>query len=99
MSAFSGTLDVSTIKEAVCAYVDAMKQRGVTVEHIMIDIKHAAEHDESALVSALKQGDYDAYDAGRRLLDRALTWCVDHYYWTERAAPQDSALSDRGSAP
>lgn len=79
-AAFSvSPLDESQLKNAICAYVDEAKRQGWVVERVIVDIKRMAEIEEGPLAQAR--------DATKRLdaqalISRAVTWAVDHYYWT-----------------
>lgn len=72
-------VDESRLKGAICAYVDEAKRQGWPVERVIVDIKRLAEIEDGPLMQAR--------DATKRLdvqalVSRAVTWAVDHYYWT-----------------
>jgi hypothetical protein len=65
------------LREEVCAYVDAARQRGDPVERVIIDLKrelHAA-------------GVIDRYadPHERALAESVVRWCIERYYGAERA--------------
>lgn len=87
-SAFlSERIDRSTIKDAVCAYVDEMKRLGASVERIIIDIKRIAEHEEGPIRRSLLD-DPHARSEARQIVEAAVTWCVEYYYWTQTTDPR-----------
>jgi hypothetical protein len=72
-------IDESQLKNAICAYVDECKRQEWPVERIIVDIKRLAEIPDGPILQAR--------DATKRLdaqalISRAITWAVDHYYWT-----------------
>ena len=61
----------------MCAYVDSGKEVGWPVERSIIYVKRLAELDTraDALTDSVKRAEV------QRAVERAITWCVQHYYW------------------
>lgn len=79
-AAFSvSPIDESRLKSAVCGYVDEAKRHGWPVERVIVDIKRMAEIEEGPVMQAREAT--KRLDA-QALVSRAVTWAVDHYYWT-----------------
>ena len=72
-------VDESQLKNAICGYVDEAKRQGWAVERVIVDIKRMAEIEEGPLVQAR---DATTRLNAQALISRAVTWAVDHYYWT-----------------
>ena len=79
--AFSASpMDESFLKNVVCAYVDEAKRMGWPVERVIVDIKRIAEVEDGPLFQS--RGDAAKRLDAHALISRAVTWAVDHYYWT-----------------
>ena len=74
------------LKAAVCAYADEAKRLGWPVERVIIEIKRISEA-EGGLVH--RSDPIDRIE-GQRIVERVVTWCVEHYY---RAVPRSSRQS------
>ena len=74
------------LKAAVCDYVDEAKQLGWPVERVIIEIKRLSEVGDGSLHRL------ELYDRiqGQRIVERVVTWCVEHYY---RAVPRSPRTS------
>jgi hypothetical protein len=72
-------VDEVELKSAVSAYVDDAKAVGWPVERVIIFIKRIAEVEQSAKWSS----DPMKRSEAQHLLARAVTWCVQHYYWSD----------------
>lgn len=75
--------DESEIRNAVCAFVDVVKPLGWTVERVLIEVKRIAEIEEGFLFRARLQRGVEQREA-ERVLERTVSWCIDHYFWTPR---------------
>jgi hypothetical protein len=73
--------DDDGLKAAVCDYADEAKRLGWPVERVIIEIKRIFEVEEAPL---FRPEPYDRLQ-GQRLVERVVTWCVEHYY---RAHPR-----------
>ena len=71
-------VDEGALRDAVCAYVDEMKQLGAPVERVIIDIKRVMHVDEARGLRDPKRPD------ARRLAEDAVSWCIAHYYKGKR---------------
>jgi hypothetical protein len=71
--------DEVELKAAVAAYVDEAKALGWPVERVIIFVKRLAEIEQGA---ANWSRDPLKRSAAQQLLDRAVTWSVQHYYWS-----------------
>jgi hypothetical protein len=79
-AAFSASpVDESQLRNAICGYVDEAKRQGWAVERVIVDIKRMAEIEEGPVMRAREAT--TRLDA-QALVSRAVTWAVDHYYWT-----------------
>jgi hypothetical protein len=79
-AAFSvAPVDESMLKNAICGYVDEAKRMGWPVERVIVDIKRMAEAGDGPLMQAR---DATTRLDAQALISRAVTWAVDHYYWT-----------------
>lgn len=76
-------IDDDVLKSAVCAYADEAKRLGWPVERVIIEIKRMSEI-ESGPIYRQERSDRTQ---GQRIVERVVTWCVEHYY---RAAPRAS---------
>jgi hypothetical protein len=72
-------IDESQLKNAICAYVDECKRLEWPVERIIVDIKRLAEIPDGPILQAR---DATTRLDAQALVSRAITWAVDHYYWT-----------------
>lgn len=64
-----------SLKSAVWAYVDEMKNSGATVERTIVDIKRIAEA-EGITAAPGHRLDMSASTP----LSRAITWCIERYF-------------------
>jgi hypothetical protein len=74
-------IDENVLKAAVCDYADEAKRLGWPVERVIIEIKRISEIEEGPL---RRGAPYDRIQ-GQRIVERVVTWCVEHYY---RAVPR-----------
>ena len=74
------------LKAAVCAYADEAKRMAWPVERVIIDIKRISE----AAGGAMNRTDPIDRMHGQRIVERVVTWCVEHYY---RAVPRSARQS------
>lgn len=74
-------IDDEALKAAVSAYADEAKRLGWPVERVIISIKRISEVEDGLLYRP------DPFDRaeGQRIVERVVTWCVEHYY---RAVPR-----------
>jgi hypothetical protein len=80
-AAFTATHpDESEIRTAVCAFVDVVKPLGWPVERILVDVKGLATGEDSFLFRAWQSSAEQR--AAEGVLERAVTWCIEHYFWT-----------------
>lgn len=79
-------IDEIVLKEAVCDYADEAMRLGWPVERVIIEIKRISEVDEGPLRSP------EPYDRiqGQRIVERVVTWCVEHYYRAVSRSPRSS---------
>jgi hypothetical protein len=82
-------IDDNLLKVAVCDYADEAKSLGWPVERVIIEIKRISEVEEGPLY---RPEPYDRLQ-GQRLVERVVTWCVEHYY---RAVPRSQRSSPPG---
>lgn len=75
--------DESEIRSAVCAFVDVVKPLGWTIERVLVEVKRIAEIEDGFLSRARLRRGVDQRDA-ERVLERTVSWCIDHYFWTPR---------------
>jgi hypothetical protein len=79
-SALTGhPIDESSLRVAVCGYVDAAKALGWPVERVIIELKRVAEVENGPVHHSADPA--DRID-GQRLVARAVSWSVEHYFWT-----------------
>jgi hypothetical protein len=64
----------------VCAYVDEMKKIDASVSRIIVDIKRMAAVEGGPLHRADASRDANNQAAAKRLLDDAVTWCIERSY-------------------
>ena len=69
-------LDDEALKIAVCAFADEGKRLGWPVERVIIEIKRISEVEDGPLY---RPEPLDRI-AGHRIVERVVTWCVEHYY-------------------
>jgi hypothetical protein len=74
-------IDDNVLRTAVCDYADEAKNLGWPVERVIIEIKRIAEIEEGPLY---RPEPFDRLQ-GQRIVERVVTWCVEHYY---RAVPR-----------
>jgi hypothetical protein len=72
-------LDETTLKSAVCEFVDETRVLGWPVERIITTVKRVAEVEDGAIYSGLVS-DVDSRTEARRLISRLVTYCVERYY-------------------
>jgi hypothetical protein len=76
--------DESEIRNAVCALVDAAKPLGWPVERLIVEVKRLAEVENGFLFRARLSR--QARREAEAVLERAVTWCIEHYFWTPPAS-------------
>ena len=69
----------SGLYDAVCAYVDAERERAEPAERIIVSIKAIAERARIA-ASRIRKSAPLAMSDRDALLSRAVTWCIERYY-------------------
>ena len=74
-------IDDDVLKAAVFGYADEAKRLGWPVERVIIDIKRISEVEEGPI---RRPHPFDRAE-GQRIVERVVTWCVEHYY---RAGPR-----------
>ena len=72
-------IDESQLRNAICGYVDEAKRMGWAVERVIVDIKRMSEIEDGPVMQAR---DATTRLDAQALVSRAVTWAVDHYYWT-----------------
>ena len=77
-------VDDSAMKAAVCAYVDEKKKLGWAPERVILEIKRFATAEGSFIFRA-RFLDHTALAEAEGITSRAVTWCIEHYFWTGRA--------------
>jgi len=65
------------LRDAVCDYVDAARQRADPVERVIIDLKQ-----EMRAAGAI---DRYAHPKERELAESVIRWCIQRYYGSARA--------------
>ena len=65
------------LRSAVCAFVDSARALGWPVERVIIEIKRIAEVEEGPVNRWANSS--DRLD-GQRVVARAVSWCVEHYF-------------------
>jgi hypothetical protein len=73
-------IDEAELKSAVAAYVDDAKAAGWPVERVIIFVKRIAEIEQGV---AKWSADPLKRSIEQQLVARAVTWCVQHYYWSD----------------
>ena len=76
-------VDGDALKSAVCVYVDEMKKIGAPVERVIVDIKRIAEAELGPARSVGRGSPQLPSEESVAALSRAVTWCIEHYYWTD----------------
>jgi hypothetical protein len=76
--------DESEIRNAVCAFVDAVKPLGWSIERVVVEVKRVAEVEDGFLFQARRARGTEMLGA-ERMLERTVTWCIEHYFWTPGA--------------
>jgi hypothetical protein len=69
--------EAESLRDAVCEYVDAARQRGAPVERVIIDLKQ-----EMRAAGAI---DRYANPKERDLAEAVIRWCIQRYYGSARA--------------
>jgi hypothetical protein len=67
-----GLIDTEPLREAVCAYVDAARERGDRVERVIIDLKRMMELSGVWRRSASRKEE--------AIAEGVIRWCIDRYY-------------------
>ena len=75
-----GAVETEPLREAVCGYVDAARDRGEPVERVIVDLKRMMELSGGWRRSASR--------AEEAVAEGVIRWCIDRYY-----RPADSRLS------
>lgn len=65
------------LRSAVCAFVDSARAQGWPVERVIVEVKRIAEVEEGPVNRWTNAS--DRLD-GQRLVTRAVSWCVQHYF-------------------
>jgi hypothetical protein len=71
-SSLRSRADAAALRDAVCAYVDAARQRGEAVEHVIIELKQ--EMRAAGVVDRYANKDE------RMLAESVIRWCIERYY-------------------
>jgi len=66
-----------TLRDTVCEYVDAARQRGDPVERVIIDLKQ-----EMRAAGAI---DRYAHPKERELAESVISWCIQRYFGSARS--------------
>jgi hypothetical protein len=66
-----------TLRDTVCEYVDAARQRGDPVERVIIDLKQ-----EMRAAGAI---DRYAHPKERELAESVIRWCIQRYFGSVRS--------------
>jgi hypothetical protein len=69
----------SGLYDAICAYVDAERERAEPAERIIVSMKAIAERARVAASRTRKSAPLSMSDRDA-LLTRAVTWCIERYY-------------------
>ena len=69
----------SGLYDAICAYVDAERERAEPAERIIVSMKAIAERARVAASRVRKSAPLSMSDRDA-LLTRAVTWCIERYY-------------------
>ena len=69
----------SGLYDAICAYVDAERERAEPAERIIVSMKAIAERARVAASRTRKSAPLAMSDRDA-LLTRAVTWCIEEYY-------------------
>jgi hypothetical protein len=85
-AAFARPIDDEVLKAAVCAYADEAKRLGWPVERVIIEIKRISE----AADGPIHRSDPIDRIEGQRIVERVVTWCVEHYYRAMPRSPRQS---------
>lgn len=80
-------MDEPALRVAVCGYVDAAKVLGWPVERVIVEIKRVAEVENGPVHRSNDPA--DRLD-GQRVVARAVSWSVEHYFWTFGSSSSDS---------
>jgi len=67
-----GTVETEPLREAVCVYVDAARERGEPVERVIIDLKRMMELSGGWRRSTSRKEEAVA--------EGVIRWCIDRYY-------------------
>ena len=85
-AAFARPINDEALKAAVCAYADEAKRLGWPVERVIIEIKRISEAEDGLIH---KTDPIDRVE-GQRIVERVVTWCVEHYYRAMPRPPRQS---------
>ena len=77
----------SGLYDAICAYVDAERERAEPAERIIVSMKAIAERARVAASRVRKSAPPLAMSDRDALLTRAVTWCIERYY--EKSKPPE----------
>jgi hypothetical protein len=69
-------VDQDKVRALICGLVDQMKSEGAEPEKVVIAIKSAVLRD----VTVKAAPDSAHLEETERMLQRALTWCIERYY-------------------
>ena len=75
--------EVASLEDAVCAFVDEMKQQGHPPEMVIVAAKQAAA--DSGLVPTLEQSLHLRGDHADHVIGEIVRWCIEQYYETGHA--------------
>jgi hypothetical protein len=73
--------DESELRNAICAFVDVVKPLGWSIERVLLEVKRVAEVEDGFLYRARRSGSQERR-AAEGVLERAVRWCIEHYFWT-----------------
>jgi len=76
-------IDEASLKSAVDAYVDDRRKHNVHVEQVIQEIRRVAEIEDGPIYRALYEP--DLRDHARQLINRAIIWSFERYFWRNQA--------------
>lgn len=81
-TAFRSTpIDEATLKDAISAFVDERRGQNIHVERVIMEIRRLAEVEDGPIYRALYEP--DLRDHARQLINRAIMWTFERYFWSE----------------
>jgi hypothetical protein len=71
-------IELTMLEDAVCAFVDEMKEQGQPPEAVLVAAKQAAA--DAGLVPSSEQSLFLTNDHADHVLGEIVRWCIEEYY-------------------